>query len=73
MTPAEICELMLDDVEELLDYWRVYPPVRDLVAAFVGFKPKDESASAESKYMSADDLRRMMTATGGKVPGLPPF
>lgn len=31
--------MTLADVRRLFAYWRRYPPLRDLVAAFVGFKP----------------------------------
>jgi hypothetical protein len=67
-TPAQICEMTLDDVLPLFEYWKRYPPLRDLVAAFVGFKPKD-AAEAEPKKMTADDMRMLMHATGGKIPG----
>jgi hypothetical protein len=69
--PAEIDELTLDQVEDLFAYWRKYPPLRDLVAAFVGFKPQDRPEE-KPKYMSADDMRRMMALTGGKLPGVRP-
>ena len=61
----------LDEVQELFDYWKTYPPVRNLVAAAIGFKPS-ETKSDPAKYVTADDLRRMMQMTGGKVPGMGP-
>ena len=30
----------LSEVRRLFAYWRRYPPLRDLVAGFVGFKPE---------------------------------
>lgn len=59
----------LDEVQELLDYWKFYPPLRDLVAAFIGFKPTDPQEAAK-QHMTADDLRRLMQMTGGKIPGV---
>lgn len=64
--------MTLRDAQRLFAHWRRYPPLRDLVAGFVGFKPKDAAAEAESKYMNAADMRRLMSATGGKLSGVTP-
>ena len=55
----------LDEVHELLEYWKEYPPLRDLVAAFIGFKPAEKAEP--QKYLSAADMRRIMQMTGGKI------
>jgi hypothetical protein len=68
-TPAEICAQTLDEVQELFDYWQTYPPLRDLVAAFIGFKPNDAAADPK-QYITADDMRRLAQMTGGKIPGV---
>lgn len=63
--------MTLDDVNRLFSYWRKFPPVRDLIAAFIGFEPQmDSDVAPESKYMTGDDLKRLMAATGGKIPGM---
>ncbi len=37
------------DVRRLFAYWRRYPPVRDLVAAFVGFRPEPARGGVASR------------------------
>ncbi len=62
--------MTMADVHRLMKYWSKYPPIRDLVAAFVGFEiPKDE-ADEPAKYMTAEDLKRLMSMTGGRIPGV---
>jgi hypothetical protein len=56
-------------VSRLFAFWRRNPPLRLMFAAFCGIKlPLDPPV--EKKYMTADDMRRLMTATGGKIPGV---
>lgn len=56
------------DVHRLLKYWGKYPPVRDLVAMFVGFEiPTD---APPPKAMSAEEFKRMFSVTGGRVAGM---
>jgi hypothetical protein len=57
----------LFDVRRIFAHWKNYPPTRDLVAAAIGFKPK--GSEPEKKYLTAEDMRRIMRTTGGKVPG----
>jgi hypothetical protein len=71
LTFAEIREMTMTDVDRLFRHWKIYPPVRDLVAAAIGFKPKDAAAD-KPKYLNAADMRRIMRQTGGKVPGVGP-
>jgi hypothetical protein len=55
-------------VERLFDYWKTYPPLRDLVAAFIGFKPE---VAGKQKNVTADDIKRLMTQFSSvKIPGL---
>lgn len=62
--------MYLDRVLGFFEYWQSYPPLRDLVAAFIGFKPDEKKAEKQQQYMTADDMRRMMQLTGGRVPGM---
>ena len=56
------------DVNRLLKYWTKYPPIRDLVAGFIGFEmPSDEP---ENKPMTAEEFKRMFAITGGRVAGM---
>lgn len=64
----QIRQMTLHDVELIYSHWKIYPPVRDLVAAGIGFQPQVETPD-EPKYMTAEDLRRMLMMTGGKLPG----
>jgi hypothetical protein len=61
--------MTIDDVNRLMTYWHKYPPLRDLVAAFIGFEPAAETEQSD-RYMTADDLKRVMAMTGGRVPGM---
>jgi hypothetical protein len=45
--------MTFDDVMALLKYWRKHPPLRDLVAGFIGYKPPPDT--------SPDDKRRPPT------------
>ena len=54
MTPREIDELTLDEVYELFAYWRMYPPLRDLVAGFIGFKPNKPVAKPQRSLSIAE-------------------
>jgi hypothetical protein len=69
-TPAQIRKMTLDDVSRLFAFWRKYPPLDVLFGAVHGFKPPEDGPPTESKYMTADDARRLMAATGGKIPGI---
>ena len=63
--------MTLRDVERLFRHWAKYPPVRAFVAALAGFDPAQACAAAEpSKYMTAEDMQRLMARTGGKMPAL---
>lgn len=64
--------MTLDDVNRLLTHWSKYPPLRDLVAAFIGFEPAPDETpeDAAAKYMTEADMRRLMAMTGGHIPGL---
>lgn len=42
------------------------PPVRYLVAGFVGYKPPD----SETKPMTRDEFQAMVSQLGGKIPGM---
>ncbi|TNC07117.1 hypothetical protein FF100_33650 [Methylobacterium terricola] len=40
------------DVERIFAYWRVAPPTHELVAAYLGYKPRPEPVAVAA---SADD------------------
>ncbi len=69
MTPAQIRELSLADVERLFKHWARFPPVRVLVASAVGFEPAPEES--EQKYITREDIERLVKITGPqiKIPG----
>ena len=56
-------------INRLFKHWSKFPPVRTLVAAAVGFEPKTTETD-DKKYMTADDMKALMAATGGRVPGM---
>jgi hypothetical protein len=51
----------------MFNYWDFYPPLRDIVAGFVGFKPKEEEE--KSKPMTRDQFVALVQRTGGKSLG----
>jgi len=61
--------MTLFDVQRLFAHWRRFPPIRQLVAGFVGFKPSDPVAD-KSKHLNAEEAMALMRATGGTIPGL---
>ncbi len=67
--------MTLHDVRRLSDYARMNPPVRVLVAmcaAALGVKLPQPDDNKSSKYLTAEELRRIIDATGGRVPGMGP-
>jgi hypothetical protein len=48
-------------------YWAKHPPLGWMVAAYLGIKSED---APKPSYMNADDMRRMMRQTGGRIPGV---
>jgi len=62
--------LTLDDVNRLFKHWQKYPPLRDLVAAFIGFEIPDDEPEAPKQYMTAEGFKQLMGMTGGRVPGM---
>lgn len=71
LTFDEIRAMTLSDVERLFSHWNKFPPVRILVAAFVGFKPDDPEDG--KKYVTTEEARAFMRMTGGKIPGVAPI
>ena len=64
--------MTLADVDRMGRYWRKNPSTRMLVgviAQFAGWEPP--AADSERNTMTADDVKLMIAATGGKMPGLP--
>ena len=70
-TPSQIRALRLDDIERQFAYWRRHPPLRAMFAAVHGIKSADDKpAEKPPSYMTADDMRRLMAVTGGKISGI---
>lgn len=44
--------MTLPEVDRVMTHWKHYPPVRALVAAFVGFEPTEPTAE---KHLITDD------------------
>lgn len=76
-TPMEISAMTLHDIRRLNSHWQRMPPLRVLVmgvahALGIKFDIKPSSAEAEQRqrqYMTADDAKRMIAITGGRVEG----
>jgi hypothetical protein len=63
--------MTLRDVDRLFRHWAKYPPVRAFVAALAGFDPAKAAPEPDKpKYMTAEDMQRLMARTGGKIPGM---
>lgn len=62
--------MTFEDVARIFAHWKHYPPVRDLVAAAVGFQPAEPDDQQPSQVIAtAEDMRRLMQVTGGRQPG----
>lgn len=66
--------MTLDDALMFSDHFKRHLPLRVLVmacAAALGVKfPEFESKKPESKYLTAEEFRRIVQTTGGRVPGM---
>lgn len=65
MTPAEVRAMTLHDANRLFAHWSRYPPVRALVAGFVGFKP--EEPEGEKRVTTFQEFKAMVDGGFGKV------
>ena len=54
MSPAEIRETLWNDYLRLARYWADHPPLRDMVAAFMGVKPKTKKPKAAPGFNPRD-------------------
>lgn len=71
-TPAEIREMTLDDVARLNAHMRRFPPLRVLVAAVAGFKPKPpDKLSSPTPSMTAEEAAAQVALAGGRIIRLP--
>ncbi len=60
--------MTLPRLYELEKYWDLHPPVGDLVAAYLDYKPQEkEPGPRGSQFGSLEDLIADFTALGGKV------
>lgn len=67
--------MTLHDVSLMHNYWRRNPPLRILVAMVaksLGVELPDPSKPPpeKPKYMTAEELQRLIARTGGKIEGL---
>jgi hypothetical protein len=62
--------MTMDDVHRIFKHWAKYPPLRDLVAAFIGFEIPSDEPEDSKLHMTADDFKRLMSMTGGRIPGM---
>ena len=61
--------MTLFDVQRLFAHWRRFPPLRRLVAGFVGFKP-DMDGDPEKKHLTAEEAMALFRTTGGMIAGM---
>lgn len=63
--------MTMADVKRLFAHWTRYPPLRDLVAAAIGFEIPTQEAEEPARYMTADEFKRMLAFGGGRIDGVP--
>jgi hypothetical protein len=51
-TYSDIDDLSLNDVDELMEYWKESPPVPMLVRAYMGFGKKEKPKKADKKSLA---------------------
>jgi len=71
-TPEEIRSMTLHDVDRITKGWNKAPPPRMLlmaIGAALGIKFQPTKLD-KPKYMTADEARALMRATGGKIEGV---
>ena len=61
-TFPQIDELLFVDIEDLSSYWRTSPPVHELVAAHLEYKPAEPEKpfDPEQQQQQLEDLLRSM-------------
>lgn len=63
-TPDEIDALTLPQVLDLYSYWKQHPPMHELLAMQLGYKP---NVSADEAGVSDETMAAMLDASGGKM------
>lgn len=58
-TWAQVAAMTLDEVLPLLNYWQKHPPLRDLVAAFIGFKPAPDQPSEPPRSPTIAEIKTL--------------
>ena len=53
------------DVMDLIDYWADHPPVHQLLAGFMGVKPKNRKAQSGAIKATADETRGIVNLLNG--------
>ena len=61
-SPDEVGEMDFRDIQELYEYWREVPPVDEMVAAFLGYKPpaKDAPVKIGAPSIPFSELKAIM-------------
>ena len=52
-------------VEDLYEYWNRCPPVHEMVAAYLGYKPPAESSEVRGPAVGFQELRQLIQ--GGRL------
>lgn len=60
--------MTLPEIGRRLAWLRNNPSVRMLASAWLGFKAAE--VDVPKQYMTADDMRRLMQMTGGRLDGI---
>ncbi len=53
-TFPQIDDLLFSDIDDLSEYWRTSPPVHELVAAYLEYKPSESKAPFDPEQQQAE-------------------
>lgn len=66
--------MTLPQVHELFNYWRDYPPLHEMVKAYLGIKkPLSMKEEIAQGAMSPEEFADWFKRTGGKLEGVGPI
>lgn len=58
MSPAEVGEMTMADVEDLTAYWEEHPPTNEV--AMIGFEIEVKKKPSQGAWLSPEELKRMV-------------
>ncbi len=61
-TPAEISAFLISDINAIYEAWRDNPPVNELLAAFMGVKPKPKPSPAFATATTGSSIAAIRAA-----------